>query len=94
MTFVNILEDDQDVVLIRTDRQQAGLDSAKKIQEALIQGDVRLPGLINLNADFVDFDQLFKNDSFWGSFVANNFLWATFGRWFGFVKQKDDASGD
>lgn len=94
MTFVNILEDDQDVVLIRTDRQQAGLDSAKKIQEALIQGDVRLPGLINLNADFVDFDQLFKNDSFWASFVANNFLWATFGRWFGFVKQKDDAYGD
>lgn len=77
-------------VLARTNREQGGLGDAEAIQEKL-RHSVVLPKLINNN----NVTDLFDHDQLWATFIDRNFLWETFGKWFGCIeddKNKQEAS--
>lgn len=72
-------------VLVRTNREQGGLGDAEAIQEKL-RHSVVLPKLINNN----NVTDLFDHDQLWATFIDRNFLWRTFGNWFGCIADNED----
>lgn len=89
MTFVDFDDHEEtgDIVLKRTDRQQDDLNAATELQKILVRQHktAPLPELINENTPPQDFQVLLQNDKVWKDFIAGNFLWHTFGTWFGCI---------
>lgn len=84
MTFVDYSESSDS--LTRTERQQDDLHKAVPLLEKfLTEESIPLPELIKADTSPLTLSNLLRNDEVWGSFIGGNFLWQTFGSWFGFL---------
>lgn len=93
LSMVDFREVDNDLILSRTDRQQEDLGKAQLLQKKLSES-VEVPELIR-KSDTLDKEALptrFKADEAWKEFIDGNFLWQTFGTWFGFLKYQWDEN--